>query len=159
MLALTKKTSYGLAAMAHMATLDGQRVTCAREIASLFGVPPGLLMNVLKELAASGYVESIRGAHGGYRLARRPKEISLADVVTALEGPIRSSQCISGQVNEEANSTCDDIDRCPVASPIHRVHRKLRDFLKTVTLADIVGPAAVAVQKPEQGTEGPPGCP
>jgi len=140
MLALTKKTSYGLIAMTHLATLADDQMASAREIASRFSIPPALLMNVMKELAAAGYVESTRGAHGGYRLARQPADITLADLVTALEGPIRASACLN-DTHASDEMTCD-VDRCPIANPIHRVHRKLRDFLKTVTLADIVGPAA-----------------
>src|ERR1035437_1275386 len=86
MLSLTKKTGYGLIAMTHLAQLEAHEVASAREIADLFGVPASLLMNVLKELAAAGYVESVRGAKGGYRLARRPEEINLADLVSAMEG-------------------------------------------------------------------------
>jgi Rrf2 family protein len=144
MLALTKKTGYGLIAMTHLAGLEGQQVASAREIAGLFGVPASLLMNVMKELAAAGYVASARGVHGGYRLARRPEKISLADVVTALEGPIRASECLSGQAHSDDEDACAEVDRCPVAGPVHKVQRKLRDFLKTVTLADIVRPARTA---------------
>jgi Rrf2 family protein len=138
MLSLTKKTSYGLIAMSHLATLEVGRVASAREIAATFGVPTALLMNVLKELAAAGYVESARGAHGGYRLARAPEEINLADLVAAMEGPIRASECLSRQGRPDEDGTCAQVDRCPVAGPVHRIHRKLRDFLKTLTLADIV---------------------
>lgn len=70
MLALTKKTGYGLIAMAHLAELPEGRVCSAREIAALYEIPAALLMNVLKALSSAGYVESFRGARGGYRLAR-----------------------------------------------------------------------------------------
>lgn len=141
MLALTKKTSYGLIAMTHLASLGDDEKASAREIAEKFSVPHALLMNVMKELASAGYVESVRGAHGGYRLARRPEDITLADLVVALEGPIRASACLNETLASD-EMTCD-VDRCPIANPIHRVHRKLRDFLKTLTLADIAGPGGV----------------
>jgi Rrf2 family protein len=139
MLALTKKTGYGLIAMAHLASLDGQKVSSAREIASTSGVPAGLLMNVMKELCAAGYVESVRGAHGGYRLARRPDEINLADLIGAVERPVRLVECVTDEAGER-ECTCELMARCPIADPVHRVHRKLNDFLKKVTLAEIVEP-------------------
>ncbi|MCK4602185.1 MAG: Rrf2 family transcriptional regulator [Phycisphaerae bacterium] len=147
MLALTKKTGYGLIAMSHLARLKDGRVASAREISELFDVPTSLLMNVLKELSAAGYVESVRGAHGGYRLARDPGEISLADLITAVEGPIRLAECVTGQISDAGNATCRLMDRCPIADPVHRVHRKLKDFLKKVMLTDIVEPAGTLAKE------------
>jgi len=140
MLAMTKKTGYGLIAMTHLAKLGEGEVASAREIAAMFGVPAGLLMNVLKELAAAGYVESLRGARGGYRLARRPEDINLADLIGAIERPVRLSHCVTEQAGDH-ECTVEVMSRCPVADPVHRVHRKLNDFLRKVTLAEIVEPA------------------
>jgi len=142
MLSLTKKTGYGLIAMTHLARLEQGEVSSAREIAERFGVPASLLMNVLKELAAGGYVESVRGARGGYRLARPAEEITLADLVAAVEGPIRLAECVTDLAGDDAECTCQLMARCPIADPVHRVHRRLNDFLKKVTLAEIVEPAA-----------------
>ena len=138
MLALTKKTSYGLIAMAYLAKLEDGQVASAREVSRIFGVPMSLLMNVLKELAAAGYVESVRGAHGGYRLARRPVDINLADLIASIERPVRQASCLTNQTGDHSECTLELMARCPVADPVHRVHRKLNDFLKKVTLADIV---------------------
>ncbi|MFA6133002.1 MAG: Rrf2 family transcriptional regulator [Phycisphaerae bacterium] len=141
MLAVTKKTEYALVAMAHLAALGNEQVASAREIAGLFGISQSLLMNVLKQLASAGYVESTRGSRGGYRLSRLPEEINLADLVTAIEGPLRQSDCILGSMGDHQCSG-SAMASCPVADPVHRVQRKLRDFLKNVTLAEIAqGPA------------------
>ena len=136
MLAFTKKTNYGLIALSRLAATP-KKILCAREIAEQSHVPAYPLMNVLKALAAAGYVESVRGAHGGYRLALRPDEIRLGGVIDVLEGPIRDSACLGGRV--PADRTCDEVDTCPRADPVHRVHRKLRDFLHTLALSDIMG--------------------
>jgi Rrf2 family protein len=144
MLSLTKKTGYGLIAMTYLAKRPDGQVASAREIASLLGVPVALLMNVLKELAAAGYVESTRGSHGGYRLARRPEDVNLADVIGVLERPVRMSQCLGALPNDE-ECTLDVMSRCPLADPIHRVHRRLNDFLRKLTLAELIEqPAAAA---------------
>jgi len=141
MLALTKKTGYALVAMSYLSQLDRGRLASAREIAGMFAIPISLLMNVLKELAAAGYVESVRGSHGGYRLAIDPGRITLADVLEILEGPVRLSECITEAAGDDAECTCRIMASCPVADPVHRVHRKLKDFLSKVTLEEIVNPA------------------
>ena len=141
MLALTKKTGYGIIALTYLAQRP-EGLFSAREIAERFGVPMSLLMNVMKELSAAGYVESVRGAHGGYRLARSPEEINVADMVASLEGPIRLAECVLDPTEEEDGHTCKLMATCPISDPVHRIHRKLRDFLKNVTLADIVEPTA-----------------
>ncbi len=150
MLSLTKKTGYGLIAMTHLARLPAEQVVSAREIADQFGVPLSLLMNVLKELASAGYVESVRGAKGGYRLARRPEDINLADLVTALEGPIRLSACVTDEAGHH-ECTLQVMSRCPVADPVHRVQRKLNDFLKKLTLAEVAEPTVTETADSGEG--------
>ncbi|MBI5722807.1 MAG: Rrf2 family transcriptional regulator [Planctomycetes bacterium] len=140
MLSLTKKTGYGLIALSHLAGLGEGSLASAREIADLFGLPTALMMNVLKELASAGFVESIRGARGGYRLLRKPEQISVAELVTVLEGPIRSSGCVAGR-HEFDEGQCAVVDSCPLADPVHKVQRKISDFLRRLNLAEIAEPA------------------
>ena len=147
MLALTKKTGYGLIAMTHLARLQAGQVASAREVADRYNIPTSLLMNVLKELAAAGYIESLRGPHGGYRLAVDPGQVTLADLITALEGPIRLAECIADEQGVSDDQPCRLLDSCPIADPVHRVHRRLSDFLRTVTLAEIVAPAGAAAKE------------
>lgn len=142
MLALTKKTGYGIVAISHLARLDGPALASAREIARQADLPEALLMNVLKQLAAAGFVQSVRGARGGYRLARDLGQITLAELVQTMEGPVRMSQCASDPDNSR-ECTCQMMANCPVTDPVHRVQRKLNDFLKKVTLAEIVEPQKI----------------
>jgi len=148
MLSMTKKTGYGLIALSHLAKMDGEELASAREISDRYEIPLSLLMNVLKELSSAGFVESVRGAHGGYRLAVEPEEISLADLITTVEGPIRLAECIADHDRPDDRETCPLLSNCPIADPVHRVHRRLADFLKTVTLAEIIAPAAITADEP-----------
>jgi len=143
MLALTKKTGYALVAMGHLSRLDRGSLASAREIANRFDVPASLLMNVLKQLASVGYIESVRGARGGYRMAVDPEEVSLADLVGVLEGPVRLAECVTEAAGNDTECTCRVMANCPVIDPVHRVQRKLKDFLSGVTLGEIVKPASV----------------
>ncbi len=149
MLALTKKSGYGLIAMAHLARLEGDELASAREIAETYDISTSLLMNALKELSAAGYVESVRGAQGGYRLALGPEEINVADLVAAIERPVALAECLTDEVGDE-ECTCDLMSRCPISDPIHRVNRRLNDFLRKVTLAEIVE----SEPQPELSAEG-----
>lgn len=137
MLGLTKKTGYGLIALAHLAGLEDGRVASAAGIAQTYGVPKALLMNVLKELSAAGYVGSSRGAGGGYHLAMRPRDINLADLVSAVERPVLLADCMTAMAGLE-ECTPELMACCPIADPVHRFHRILNDFLRKVTLADII---------------------
>ena len=139
MLAVTRKTGYGLIAMAHLARMGGGCLVSAKAIADQFDVPKALLSNVLKELSAAGYVESVRGVRGGYRLARRPEEINMADLIGTVERPVRMAQCVTAEHRTECSA--EHMASCPMADPVHRVQRKLNDFLKGLTLAEICGPA------------------
>ena len=153
MLAFTKKTGYALVAMMHLAHLDQGSLASAREIATTFDVSASLLMNVLKELAVAGYVESVRGARGGYRLAVQPEDMTLADLVEALEGPVRLAECVTDGAAGSEECTCEVMARCPVTDPVHRVQRRLNDFLKKVSLAEIVEPSLVLASPAGGGGE------
>ena len=147
MLGLTKKTGYGLVAITHLATLGAGERASAREISEQYEIPMALMMNVLKRLSAAGYVTSIRGARGGYHLARPLAEITLGDLACELEGPIRRSDCISHVTGDQVACSYEAKTRCPVFDPVHRVQRLMRDFLGQVTLAEIVNPGPVTEGK------------
>ncbi|MGB9625707.1 MAG: RrF2 family transcriptional regulator, partial [Phycisphaerae bacterium] len=79
MLALTKKTEYALIALTCLARAESRWVS-AREISAQYGIPLALLMNILKTLAQSGLIRSVRGARGGYVLARPASDISVETI-------------------------------------------------------------------------------
>lgn len=135
MLALTRKTDYAVLALADLASKPG-RLVRAREIAQELGVPEALLINILKQLRQYGLVASSRGPRGGYCLARPPEEITLVQLIEAVEGPIRLTQCCHehGDVSE---ARCELEPSCRVREPVRRVHDSLQRFLAQVTLAQI----------------------
>lgn len=141
MLTLTRKTEYGLIAMTHMA-LESAGLSSAREIAGRYGVPLALLMNVLKQLAQSGLIQSARGPTGGYALALPPEKISLLDVFRAIEGPVHLSYCASladpEHSRDNEKKACQVMGCCPVGASIRKVDGRLTEFLEKITLADII---------------------
>src|SRR5262249_29390380 len=125
--------------LSHLAS-NGSSVATARAISDKYHIPPSLLMNILKELAQAGFVRSVRGAKGGYVLAVEPSEITLHELILALEGPIELVRCVD-PVNKDGSASCDLMDVCPVSRPVRRVHERLEQFLKEVTLAEIAADA------------------
>lgn len=133
MLSLTRKTEYALIAVCHLAR-GGQQVVSARDIAEQHHVPLPLLMNVLKKLNRAGYVNSVRGARGGYVLAVSPDEFSLADLIEAVEGPVHLVRC----ANPDSNGRrCEIRGTCPVRRSVVKVHSQLRKFLEGVSIAEM----------------------
>jgi len=139
MLTLTRKTDYALIALTHLAR-GSAGCSSAREIATCYGVPLPLLMNILKQLTRCGLARSVRGPRGGYLLALPAAQITLNQVIQAIEGPIQLVQCIGvgcGVAHNSTKTECELLPRCPVRSPIHRIQDRLVAFFNDVTLADV----------------------
>lgn len=133
MLTLTRKTEYAMIAVCHLAR-EGQKVISARDIAEAHGVPLPLLMNVLKRLNRTGFVNSVRGARGGYILAVSPVELTLDALIEAVEGPVHLVRCTNP---DKEGRRCTLTGACPVRSSIRKVHNDLRKFLSSVTIAEL----------------------
>jgi Rrf2 family protein len=92
-----------------------------------------MVAKILKRLARKEILESRRGANGGYRLTRSDREVSIASIVEALEGPIGMVECIPG-----VSRTCRHEPRCPVKSPLQRLNAILRKTLESLTLRELI---------------------
>ena len=129
MLRLSKLTDYAVVVLVRLS--HGEAVQTAPGIARGTGVPEPTVAKVLKALAGSGLVTSQRGAHGGYRLARALSVIPVADVITAMDGPIALTACVDGA------DTCESQALCPVRGRWDPVNDAVRDALTNITLADM----------------------
>ena len=137
MLALTRKTDYALIALSFLAQeqAEAAKPVSAKRIAETFGLPLPLLMNILKELVQAKVLSSTRGPHGGYALAIEPDKLTLLEVVTALEGPMRLTQCSDGL--PVVGQGCELSDGCPIRGTLRSLHRRINDFLGEVSLQDL----------------------
>ena len=134
MLQLTKRTEYGLIALTHLAASE-DAVTSVREICEQYPIPRRLVAEVLKELCRSGLVDSHRGAHGGYTLARPATEITVGDVVGTIEGHPSLASCES--LGAYVSSGCDVEHVCPIRSPIQRLRQDIWNLLERTSLHDL----------------------
>ena len=133
MLTRTRKTEYALIAACHLANV-GQEIVSARDLSKLYNLRLPLLMNVLKVLNQGGILRSVRGARGGYALALQPKQVTLFELIEAVEGPPRLVKCALPQPDDPP---CDMSSTCPMRGPMAEVHRVFGEFLRGVTIADV----------------------
>jgi FeS assembly SUF system regulator len=130
-LRISKLTDYGTVVLAELAR-GGQDCVSAAEIAGTTGLATTTVSKLLKMLARAGLVNSTRGAHGGYRLARSPSEISAADVIDALEGPVSITECSAH------GSHCDIEALCRVGGAWQRINVGIRRALDEISLSDLL---------------------
>jgi Rrf2 family protein len=129
---VSAKTDYAIRAVLELAAAGDERPVKGERIATAQQIPLRFLENILMQLRHAGLVESRRGADGGYKLARPPEEITLADVIRAIDGPLAG---VSGQRPET-------LDFKGTAEPMRdvwiAVRASLRSVLERISLADVV---------------------
>jgi Rrf2 family protein len=130
-LRLSKKADYGLIALSYMAEAGQRPIVSAREMAEQHDIPVELLAKVLQRLARRGVLTSVQGINGGYRLARAPQAISVADVVEAIDGPLTLTAC------SDTSDTCDQFAKCNIRDPLHRIRERIASALATCSVAEL----------------------
>jgi len=129
MLRFTKRADYGLMAIHYIATHDGLGAVSTKRIAEEFGIPPELLAKILQRLAKRRLIVSHNGPKGGYVLTRHPADISVGEVVRALEGPISIVSCLDGG--------CPQEKRCNLKRPVQKLQTAISQLLDTMSLAEL----------------------
>ena len=134
MLRISKLTDYGVVLATHLAAPRADLTVAVRDLAKETGIPQPTVSKVLKQLGRAGIVEAQRGAHGGYRLTRVPEDITIAEVIAALEGPIGVTECAS----DDSLGSCEFETRCDVRTNWQRINRAVQDALEGIRLSDMV---------------------
>ena len=131
MLRLSKKADYALIAMKHLALRSDRGSSSAREIAEQYDIPIELMAKVLQRLVRRHLLVSQQGTHGGYQLARGPGQISVADVIQAIDGPVTVTAC---SIDDDR---CDQFAKCNVRDPLWRVRERILTALDECTIAEL----------------------
>ena len=134
MLRMSKLTDYGTLVLAQLASSEG-RVASAHQVAAGTHLSLPTVSKLLKSLVRAGLAVSRRGAHGGYALSRPAEEISAAEILDALEGPVAITECSS------APGLCELESSCRVGGAWQRINVGIRQALGEVSLADLQQPA------------------
>jgi len=137
MLRISKLTDYATLILAQLAWQPGRRFTAA-QIAAETGLAAPTVSKLLKQLHRRGLVQSTRGLHGGYLLARPAGEISAADIIDALEGPVALTECAG------RSSHCCIETTCLVGRAWQRVTQAIRRSLQEISLLELAGLAATS---------------
>jgi len=130
-LQISRKIEYGLRAMVCLAAQSPGTLMPFREIARRMDVPEDFLAKILKILVGRGLVASARGAHGGYRLAKSPKDITFLAVIEAVEGPFVVSLCGSGG---EEHGSCRMTRACTMYGVWQRGQERMLEVYRAATL-------------------------
>ena len=135
MIRLGKLTDYGLVLMTHMARNHDRLLHTARDLAVESRLPLPTVSKLLKELLRAGLLVSQRGLKGGYSLARKAREISVAEIVAVLEGPIALTEC-----STDISGLCDLEPCCPIKDNQRIISQAVRGALEKVMLSDLSQP-------------------
>jgi FeS assembly SUF system regulator, gammaproteobacterial len=146
MIRMSKLTDYGIVLLTYFATQEGGTTQNARDLAARARLPLATVGKVLKILARGELLVSHRGARGGYRLARDPAEISLADIIAALEGPVAMTECSAAPPGG-----CEQEGWCPTKSTWQRINQVVLDSLGRITLSELTASTAGGISSRGKG--------
>jgi Rrf2 family protein len=131
---ITRATEYSIRAVLYMAKRHPVPVVSKQEICEAEGISPAFLTKILQPLIRSGLVRSKRGVSGGFALARDPGQITLLDVMWAVEEPLALNVCLL-----EGHS-CDRQTGCPIHALWAEAKERIEEIFSRESLADLVGP-------------------
>ena len=140
MLKLSKKADYALMALQHIASVQFGDVTPGRvvntkEIAEEYNIPLELLAKVLQTLAKHGMIESHNGPKGGYLLARSARQLTIAQILESIEGPLGITDCS----HEKDGDLCLQREHCTIRTPLLKVQDSIFQLLNNMPLEDMMG--------------------
>lgn len=136
---ITRQADYAVRAVYYLTTLGSGKRAATSKIASEQHIPPSFLAKIVSQLSVAGLLHTSRGARGGVSLARDPEEISLLDVVEAIDGPIHLNECVGD------NGVCTFEDTCPMRPIWCDAQKDLVDRLSATNFSKFTNGSKVAV--------------
>lgn len=146
MVRLGKLTDYGLVLMTCIARSESTALRTARDLAAESHLPPSTVSKLLKLLLQSGLLMSHRGIKGGYVLSKAPHQISVVDIIAAIEGPMALTEC-----STDVTGVCGIESCCPIKSNQRIINGAVRSVLEKVTLSDLSHPLQLTSIRDAQG--------
>jgi Rrf2 family protein len=137
MLRFTKRADYGLMAIHFIASHGEDGAVSAKRIAEEFKIPAERLAKILQRLAKKKLITSHNGPKGGYVLTRAADEVTVGEVVRALEGPVRIVSCMA------VDDDCPQFERCNLRRPVQKIQASISSMLDTMTLAELAAEPGV----------------
>jgi FeS assembly SUF system regulator len=147
MIKLSKLTDYAVVLLVQIAR-RGDALSTTSILSQETGLPHPTVSKVLKILAKRGLLHAQRGSMGGYVLAREVGEITMATIITVMDGPIHVTECA-----QSGNHACDKENKCPINGRWNRVNTVLRTALESVTLQEMVQDAPMPLSHFDNAAE------
>lgn len=129
---ITRQADYALRAMFYLAQLEPTQRAATSQIADEQHIPPSFLAKIISQLSIAGLIHTSRGARGGVSLARSPEEITVLEVVEAIDGPISLNECT------HTTGSCPFGDNCPIRPLWCDTQVELVERLRTTTFAQFL---------------------
>lgn len=129
---LTRGSEYGILGVMYLAGQPPGTIALVNRISRDQNIPESYLAKIFQDLAKRGLLASHRGAKGGFSLARDPSQITLRDIIEAIEGPIALANCLDGRQG------CDRIDSCPLYPVLNEAQTRMLEILERTTMRDLV---------------------
>jgi len=140
MIRFSRMADYGVVVMTTLARSGGEALLSTSELARATHLPQTTVSQVAKRLTQAGLLVSVRGPAGGYGLGRSVSTINVAEIVSAVDGPISLADCLEGRAG-----VCDLEPVCQVRAPWRRVSDVVRRSLEAVSLAEMTEPAGATM--------------
>lgn len=129
---ITRESDYGIAALVTLAKKNGSTASAA-ELAKELGIPGAFLRRILQRLGRHGMIRSRRGIGGGFELAMPPQKIVVGDIVVALQGPLRLSDC------DIREAVCAGYGRCVLRRKLKEIEVRLVSELMSISITSLAG--------------------
>lgn len=129
---ITRQADYAARAVLHLARTGNNEQVSTGHVAKEQRIPPAFLAKIISQLSIAGILQTSRGARGGIRLARRPEQITLLEVIEAIDGPIKLNVCVRGE------GTCLFEDNCPIQSVWCDIQNEMTAKLRNANFAQLI---------------------
>ena len=129
---ITRQADYALRAMLFLAKLEPNQRAATSQIAETKKIPPSFLAKIISQLSIAGLIHTSRGARGGVSLAREPKDVTVLEVVEAIDGPISLNECTI------TPDGCQFSEDCPIHDIWCETQSELIEKLRKTTFASFV---------------------
>lgn len=133
---ITRQADYAVRAVLHLARMGNTERAATSTVAKEQNIPPSFLAKIISQLSIAGLLHTSRGARGGVTLARDPQEITLLEVVEAIDGPIQLNECVG------SDGACTFDDNCPIKPVWCSAQEELVQRLRNTNFADLLVNAA-----------------
>ena len=130
MLKITRKVEYALIALRHLQQNGQGKLSSAKSMSSVYGIPQELLAKILQRLSREKIVLSVKGPKGGYRISKDPSTINMTKFFEIMEGPMGIVDCYF-------DSNCEQLNGCTIREPLNKINQSIRTMFDKMTLADI----------------------